>query len=45
MNKKIIINQEERIIFEVTIVLNTKVTVIEIKHYYLKTILVKLVYI
>ena len=40
MKKKIIINHKE-IIFEVTIVLNMEVTVIEIKHYQLKNILVK----
>ena len=38
--KKKIINQ--KVIFQVTIILNTKVTVIEIKRYQLKDILIKL---
>ena len=39
---KIITNQQEQKIFEVTIILNVKVTAIEIKHYQLKNILTKL---
>ena len=35
MEKKIITNQQEKIIFGVTIALNMKVTVIEIKRYWL----------
>ena len=43
--KKIIINQQELVIFGVTIILNMKVMVMEIKHYQLKNILTKLDYI
>ena len=43
--KKIIINQQELVIFAVTIILNMKVMVMEIKHYQLKNILIKLDYI
>ena len=43
--KKIIINQQELVIFGVTIILNMKVMVMEIKHYQLKNILTKLHYI
>ena len=43
--KKIIINQQELVIFGVTIILNMKVMVMEIKHYHLKNILTKLDYI
>ena len=43
MKKKIIVNQEEQIIFGVAIfILNMKVMVTEIKHYQLKNILIKL---
>ena len=35
MEKKIITNQQEKVIFGVTIALNMKVTVIEIKRYWL----------
>ena len=42
MKKKIIINQEEQVIFGATIILNMKVTVIEIKHCQLRNILIKL---
>ena len=35
MEKKIITNQQEKVIFGVTIILNMKVTVIEIKRYWL----------
>ena len=41
-NNKIIINQQVQGIFRVIIILNMKVTVIEIKHYQLKNILTKL---
>ena len=37
--------EEEKVIFGVTIILNTKVTAIEVKHYQLKYILIKLVHI
>ena len=40
--EKIIINQWEYVIFRETILLNMKVTMIEIKHYQLKNILIKL---
>ena len=41
-NKKIAINQYKKVIFGVIIITNLKVTVIEIKHYQLKSILIKL---
>ena len=37
--KKIIINQQEQVIFGVAIILNKKVAVIEIKNYHLKKFL------
>ena len=40
--KKIIISQQEPVIFRVAIILNMNVTLIEIKHYLLKNILIKL---
>ena len=40
--KRIVINQSEQVIFGVTIISNTEVTVIKIKHYQLKNILIKL---
>ena len=42
MEKKINTNQEKYVIFGVTIILNMKVTVTEIKHCQLKNILIKL---
>ena len=41
-NKKIIINQEGLVIFEVPFILKTKAMLIQIKHYQLKNILIKL---
>ena len=40
--KKIIINQQEQVIFGIIIALNMEVTVIETKHDQLKNILIKL---
>ena len=40
--KKIIVNQQEYVIFGVTIILNAKVMTIEIKHFQFKNILIKL---
>ena len=42
---KIVTNQEEQLFFGVTIILNMKVTMIEIKHHQSKNILVKLYHI
>ena len=42
MKSKIIINKYWKIIFRLTIILNMKVMEIEIKHYQLKDILIKL---
>ena len=42
MKKKIITNQQEQITFGVAIIFTLKVTVIDIKNYHLKDILIKL---
>ena len=42
MKKKIITNQQEQITFGVAITLTLKITVIDIKNYQLKDILIKL---
>ena len=39
--KKIITNQKKQVIFGATIILNMKLIVIEMRHYYLKSILIK----
>ena len=44
MRKKIMKNQNEQVVFGMTIILNMKVAMMAIKHYQLKNTLIKLDY-